>query len=85
MVLESDCSTVVERLRSTTMDRSLVASLIVEALRERQQLRSLVIEKIGREQNKIVHELAHLAIKIESELCPLLMFQTVSILSFVKT
>uniref|UniRef100_K3ZFI0 RNase H type-1 domain-containing protein n=1 Tax=Setaria italica TaxID=4555 RepID=K3ZFI0_SETIT len=63
MVLVADCSTIIDKLRKGGMDRSQVAPVIMDALHEGQQLRSLIFMKIGTEQNKVAHELAHLAIR----------------------
>lgn len=61
VILESDCATVIEKLSLSEIDRSLVAPVIRDALREKSHLKSLRIVKGGREQNKVAHELAHRA------------------------
>ena len=49
-------------LRARTLDRSLIAPNVVEAIQEGRSLQSLIVMKIGREQNRVTDELAYLAI-----------------------
>ncbi|OEL34237.1 hypothetical protein BAE44_0004744, partial [Dichanthelium oligosanthes] len=61
--LESDCARVVEKLKAKQQDRSLVWPLIKEVLEESRHFHRFEVHKIGREQNPVAHELAHLAIR----------------------
>jgi ribonuclease HI len=63
MILEADCSTVIKKFKAEEPDRSLVAPIVRDGLHEVSQLGGVVFVKIGREQNKVAHELAHLAIR----------------------
>lgn len=65
MVLETYCATVASKLQATVLDRSLVKPLIQEA--------HLEVKKISREQNKVAHELAHLANQFESRVVSFLL------------
>jgi hypothetical protein len=64
--LESDCSTVVEKINSQTGDQSVIAAIIhdiKEAMGRRQQCS---MKKIRRHQNQIAHNLAQYGIKSRS-------------------
>ncbi|OEL38825.1 hypothetical protein BAE44_0000163, partial [Dichanthelium oligosanthes] len=61
--LESDCAGVVEKLKAKQQDRSLLWPLIKEALEEGRLLHGFEVHMIGREQNKVAHGLAQLAIR----------------------
>lgn len=61
-VLEAGNALVVEKLKIRGIDRSIVAPVIHDTQHEGELLRSLVVANIGREQNKVAHELAHLAL-----------------------
>jgi hypothetical protein len=63
VILEVDCSNVMDKRKMGGKDRSLVAPIISDALRESQVLHSIAFTAIGREQNKVAHELAHLAVR----------------------
>ncbi|KAF8661039.1 hypothetical protein HU200_057134 [Digitaria exilis] len=54
---------VIEKLKVEGVDRSVVAPILLDTLHEKAHLRSLVFVKIGREQNKVAHELAHLGVR----------------------
>src|SRR5438128_1553841 len=58
MILESDCTAVVTYIQAGSAACSVVAPVIHEAVEECWLLR---VQKIGREQNKVAHVLAHLA------------------------
>ena len=62
MVLETDCAMVAAKLKNTDQDRLVGWSLVHEAQIAMEELSSLDIVKIGRSQNNVAHELAHLAI-----------------------
>ena len=63
MVIETDCASVVERLKSKEQDRSVTWSLIHEVRLAMEDLCSLDVVKISRSQNNVAHELAHFAIR----------------------
>jgi ribonuclease HI len=63
IILESDCSTVVGKLREEVLDRSLVGPVTCDALEASKDLMAVRFVKISREQNKVAHELAHLALR----------------------
>lgn len=52
-ILEGDCSLVIEKLKAGGMDRSTVAPIIRDTMKEGALLRSLAFDKAGREQNKV--------------------------------
>lgn len=62
-IMEADNALVIEKLRTGGMHRSVVAPIIRDTLQAKVQLRSVEFTKIGREQNKLAHELAHLAVR----------------------
>jgi ribonuclease HI len=64
VVLESDCITVVAKLHAGAKDRSLLAPIIHDTLQNAGMLKEVAFTKVGREQNKVAHELAHLAIRL---------------------
>lgn len=53
----------IDKLRATGTDRSIVAPIILDTLQARAQLRRVEFVKICREQNKVAHEFAHLALR----------------------
>ncbi|KAF8670592.1 hypothetical protein HU200_050619 [Digitaria exilis] len=61
VVLESDCSSVIKMLVEKGPNRSLVAPIILDMERESSCLKSVEFVKVGREQNKMAHELAQVA------------------------
>jgi ribonuclease HI len=63
IILESDCSTVVGKLREAVLDRSLVGTVTCDALDATKDLMAVRFVKISREQNKVAHELAHFALR----------------------
>jgi ribonuclease HI len=63
MILESDCSQLVDKLQAKDRDRSLVAPIICDILKESSSLVSVSFSKVRREQNKVAHELAQLAMR----------------------
>ena len=67
MILESDCSSVVAKLRSKARDRSTIWQFIEETHEVGDQLERLEWPKISRVQNNLAHELAQYAIR--SRLC----------------
>jgi ribonuclease HI len=56
IILESDCSTVVGKLREEVLDRSLVGPVTCDALEASKDLMAVRFVKISREQNKVAHE-----------------------------
>ncbi|GJN40248.1 hypothetical protein PR202_gb29435 [Eleusine coracana subsp. coracana] len=60
-VLESDCSMAVQMINTGRGERSRCAPLIREIQEEGHHLHHLEVTKIGREQNKVEHELAQIA------------------------
>ncbi|RCV42220.1 hypothetical protein SETIT_9G199100v2 [Setaria italica] len=63
VILESDCSTVIGKLRVEGLERSLVAPIILDIRGDASHLQGVSFVKIRREQNRVTHELAHLAIR----------------------
>jgi ribonuclease HI len=63
VILESDCSQLVDKLQAKAQDRSLVAPIICDILKESSSLVSVSLSKVRREQNKAAHELAQLAMR----------------------
>ncbi|CAN6241979.1 unnamed protein product [Urochloa humidicola] len=63
LFLEADCSTVIDKLAANCMDRSVVGPIIRDIGEEIKNLNSISFSKVRREQNKVAHELAHLAIR----------------------
>lgn len=61
MMLESDCASVVDSLQAREQDRSIIAPIIRDTLL---YARGLMAISFRREQNKIAHELAHLASRL---------------------
>ncbi|KAF8653465.1 hypothetical protein HU200_062210 [Digitaria exilis] len=62
-ILESDNASVIVKLKMREWQRSNVAPVILDTLHAKAELGSLAFAKIGREQNKVAHELAHLALR----------------------
>lgn len=52
----------IEKLRSGGKGSSTVAAIIHDTMQEMTQLREVEFVKIGREQNKVAHEIAHHAL-----------------------
>jgi ribonuclease HI len=63
LILESDCSLLVEKINKKAMDRSVTAGLIQEIKQEFSTWRSPKVLKIGRDQNSTAHELAQHAVR----------------------
>jgi hypothetical protein len=63
VILESDCSQLVDKLHTKGRDRSLVAPIICDILKESSFLVSVSFCKVRREQNRVAHELAQLAMR----------------------
>jgi ribonuclease HI len=63
VVVESDCALVVGKLCDDCVDRSLVTSIMGDILTEKARMCGVSFKCIRREQNKLVHELAHLALR----------------------
>jgi ribonuclease HI len=61
--VETDCAQVIRKLLAKNMDRSLVSPIISDILEEGSKLQSVSFSKIRREQNKVAHELAQLALR----------------------
>lgn len=61
IILESDNATIVNTLKDDGINRSMVAPIVLDAATEKMKLKSLVVAKIGREQNNVAHDLAHRA------------------------
>lgn len=61
-ILEADNASVITKLKMGGVDRSLVAPIIHDTLHEAVRARSVEFAKIGREHNRIAHELAHRAL-----------------------
>ena len=52
------------KIKAFPEDRSLVAPVINDLMKEARELFSLKVEKICTSQNKVAHELAHLALRL---------------------
>jgi ribonuclease HI len=65
IVLESDCSQIIDKLQAGSLDRSLVAPIVCDVVMECSLLLSVSFSKVRREQNKAAHELAQLAMRSE--------------------
>ncbi|GJM86684.1 hypothetical protein PR202_ga02568 [Eleusine coracana subsp. coracana] len=61
VVLETDCVTIANKLGALEDDRSLVAAVTADIKDEGSRYPSFLVLRVGREQNKCVHELARLA------------------------
>jgi ribonuclease HI len=61
--LETDCASVVGKLQAANEDKSLIAPIIRDTLREARLLRGVSLRKIWREQNKVAHSLPQLAMR----------------------
>ena len=60
-VLESDCLYIVKALQTSTVDRAHFSSIINEIKASMLLLPEVKVSKIGRECNRVAHELASLA------------------------
>jgi ribonuclease HI len=60
VILESDCLTVLGKLREEGPDRSLIGPVTCDAIEATKDLMAVSFAKISREQNKVAHELAQL-------------------------
>ena len=69
MILESDCQSVVSKLRATGCDRSQLWQIIEETREVGGQLNRLQVIKISRDQNILTYELAQFAIKSRMYRC----------------
>jgi ribonuclease HI len=63
LILESDCSLLVEKINKKAMDRSVAAALIQEIKQELSTWRSPKVLRIGRDQNSAAHEIAQHAVR----------------------
>ena len=63
-VIESNCFYVVKALHDSTMDRSRFSGIIKEIKAAMVLLPEVKVSKIGRECNRVAHELASLAKRI---------------------
>jgi hypothetical protein len=59
MILEADCASVIGKLQVGCEDKSVIASIIRDTLQEARLLLGVSFKKIGREQNKVAHDLAN--------------------------
>lgn len=62
ITLEADNVSVIQKLNEGGLNRSRVAPVIHDIRQEKIQFSRFHFAKIGREQNKVAHELAHLAL-----------------------
>ena len=69
MILESDCHSMVAKLRANVRDRSSIWQIIEEAQEVGGQLRRLELVKISRVQNNLPHELAQFSITSRESRC----------------
>ena len=60
-VLESDCLYIVKALQNSTVDRARFSGIIEEIKASMLLLPEVKVSKIGRECNRVAHELASLA------------------------
>jgi hypothetical protein len=60
-IVESDCLTTVKYLQSPSTQRSLSAFILAETLQAAEGLPSIRFQHVGRDKNRVAHELAQLA------------------------
>jgi ribonuclease HI len=63
IILEADCASVIGKLQTGCEDKSVITPIIRDILQETCLLLGVTFKKIRREQNKVAHSLAHLAIR----------------------
>jgi ribonuclease HI len=63
IIMEADCASVIGKLQTGCEDKSVIAPIIRDILKETCLLLGVTFKKIRREQNKVAHSLAHLAIR----------------------
>jgi hypothetical protein len=64
LIMETDCASVLGKLMAGDTDKSVTAPIIRDTLLTASLLSNVRYSKIGRDQNKAAHELAHLAIRL---------------------
>ncbi|CAO2163808.1 unnamed protein product [Urochloa humidicola] len=63
LTLETDCASVISKVTSKSPDRSVLGAIIEDIKQAARGFRCICFRGISREQNKVAHELAHLAIR----------------------